>query len=281
MTINSNRQDMSTSESPVEPHPRASLGLRWLSAFVLMPTAVLATWQGGWLLSVLVAVIAVLMAFEWNRLIYGSSATIYFIAHAVISVFVIVLLQIDLPIQAVAVTIIGAVCIALLSFAMSGIIFWPLLGTMYTTLPCLGFVWIRGLPDYGLQIAISLLFVIWATDTGAYLAGRTIGGPKLLPRLSPSKTWAGLGGAVFSASVFAGGAAFLWGVAPPFLYAAIGAFLGLFGQLGDFAESAVKRHFRAKDTSGFIPGHGGVLDRLDGLIFAVLAVSLIMLLSSL
>ncbi len=272
---------MSTSRSPVEPYTLASLGLRWLSAFVLIPTAVLVTWQGGWLLSSLVAVIAVLMAFEWNRLIYGSSVTIYFSTHALVSVFAIALLQIDLTIQAVAVTIIGAVCVSLLSLATSGSVFWPLLGTMYTTLPCLGFVWIRSLPDYGLQIAISLLFVIWATDTGAYLTGRTVGGPKLFPRLSPSKTWAGLAGAVFSASVFAGGAAFLWGVAPLFLYAALGAFLGLFGQLGDFAESAVKRHFRAKDTSGFIPGHGGVLDRLDGLMFAVLAVSLIMLLSSL
>lgn len=260
-----------------QPRTRASLRLRLLSALVLVPITVLVTWQGGVLLAVMVAVLAVLMAFEWNRLVFGDVVRSYFIAHAGISVVSILIFSVSAPWMGVAFTVSTGLLVSLWSLTMRGNAYWAFLGIVYTTLPCLGFMWIRGHPEIGLQVAISLLFVVWASDTGAYLFGRMIGGPRLAPKLSPSKTWAGLVGAIFWASVFAGGAAFLWGATPIPLFAVIGAFLGLLGQIGDIAESAAKRHFNAKDMSGFIPGHGGVLDRLDGLMFAVLAVSLIML----
>ena len=281
MTDEPNRQEVSASNSAGQPRTRASLGLRWISALVLAPIAVLLTWWGGGFLHVMIAILAVLMAFEWNRLIFGSSGKWYFIIHALISVTAIGLLHFELLQASLLATLLGAIGIFIVSFILNRSLFWPCLGVVYTTLPCLGFAWIRSQPELGLGVAISLLFVVWATDTGAYFFGRTIGGPKLVPRLSPSKTWAGLVGAVCWACVFAGGAAYIWGARPIVLFAVIGAVLGLLAQVGDIAESAVKRHFNAKDTSGFIPGHGGVLDRLDGLMFAVLAVSLIMLSGSL
>jgi phosphatidate cytidylyltransferase len=137
-------------------------------------------------------------------------------------------------------------------------------------------VWLRSNGEFGLEIVVSLLFVIWATDTGAYLAGKSVGGPKLIPRVSPSKTWAGLAGGVFWAAVFAVLAAYVLDFRPIALFAAFGACLAVVAQVGDIAESAVKRHFHAKDTSGFIPGHGGVLDRFDGLMFAVIAAALLL-----
>ncbi len=277
MTSDSSRQDVPTKQTLAQPRTRASLGLRWLSALVLVPITVLITWLGGYLLAAMVAVLVVLMAFEWNRLVFGDVVRSYFIVHAGISVISIFIFAVSAPWLGVVFALAMAFLVSLWSLSKHGNAYWTFLGIVYTTLPCLGFMWIRGHPEFGLEVAISLLFVVWATDTGAYLFGRTIGGPKLAPKLSPSKTWAGLVGAIFWASVFAGGAAFFWGATPILLFAVIGAFLGLLGQIGDIAESAAKRHFNAKDTSGFIPGHGGVLDRLDGLIFAVLAVSLIML----
>jgi phosphatidate cytidylyltransferase len=110
--------------------------------------------------------------------------------------------------------------------------------------------------------------VVWATDIGGYFAGRSIGGPKLWPRISPNKTWAGaIGGFAASIVVAAGFVAFRLGETVPLLVLA--SVLSIASQLGDLFESAVKRRFGVKDSSRIIPGHGGVLDRLDGFVAAV------------
>jgi phosphatidate cytidylyltransferase len=113
-----------------------------------------------------------------------------------------------------------------------------------------------------------VLLVVWVTDIGGYFAGRGIGGPKLWPRVSPKKTWAGAVGGFAASLVVAGGfAAFDLGKTGPFLM--LGAMLSVVSQLGDLFESAVKRRFGVKDSSHIIPGHGGLLDRLDGFVAAV------------
>jgi phosphatidate cytidylyltransferase len=127
---------------------------------------------------------------------------------------------------------------------------------------------------WGFAALMLILLIVWVTDIGGYFAGRGLGGPKLWPRVSPKKTWAGaIGGFAASLAVAAGFAAFGLGKMIPLLLLA--AALSIVSQLGDLFESAVKRVFGVKDSSQIIPGHGGLLDRLDGYVFAVVAAALI------
>jgi phosphatidate cytidylyltransferase len=127
---------------------------------------------------------------------------------------------------------------------------------------------------WGFVALMLILLIVWVTDIGGYFAGRGLGGPKLWPRVSPKKTWAGaIGGFTASLAVAAGFAALGLGKMIPLLLLA--AVLSIVSQLGDLFESAVKRAFGVKDSSQIIPGHGGLLDRLDGYVFAVVAAALI------
>lgn len=146
---------------------------------------------------------------------------------------------------------------------------WGFLGVVYVTGTCLSLLLLRDENLGGsLPLLLYLLAVVWATDTGAYFAGKQIGGPKLAPRLSPSKTWAGLGGGVLSAAAIGGLLAFFFHFPPTALYGVlIGGLLAIVAQAGDLFESWMKRQAGIKDSSGLIPGHGGILDRVDGLTF--------------
>jgi len=119
------------------------------------------------------------------------------------------------------------------------------------------------------------MLVTWTTDICAYFAGRGIGGPKLAPRISPKKTWAGLGGGVIGALIVGGLFAWAFDLETPFFY--FGAPMAVLAQLGDLYESWVKRRADVKDSSNLIPGHGGVLDRLDGLLPVIVATLLVMI----
>jgi len=141
-------------------------------------------------------------------------------------------------------------------------------GIPYIVFGSIALLWVRGVPDDGLGLLIYLLFAVWATDIGAYAAGRTIGGPKLAPRISPKKTWAGLIGGMIAAAAFGSGVALAFGAARPGFAALLAAGLAVVSQAGDLFESGVKRHFDVKDSGHLIPGHGGLLDRVDGLIVA-------------
>ena len=130
--------------------------------------------------------------------------------------------------------------------------------------------------SYGWQSVIWLLLIIWAVDIGAYFAGKTIGGPKLAPRISPKKTWAGLIGGTATAGLvswLAGGALEVAND-PVLLLAGVG--LGLWSQVGDLIVSQVKRHFGVKDSGAIIPGHGGVLDRIDSLLFTLPVMAIVL-----
>jgi phosphatidate cytidylyltransferase len=123
-------------------------------------------------------------------------------------------------------------------------------------------------PVEGFAALILILLVVWVTDIGGYFAGRGLGGPKLWPRVSPNKTWAGaVGGFAASLAIAWGFVAFGLGKTTPLL--ALGAIISILSQLGDLFESAVKRRFGVKDSSQIIPGHGGLMDRLDGFVAAV------------
>jgi phosphatidate cytidylyltransferase len=151
---------------------------------------------------------------------------------------------------------------------------WIVIGIAYAVAAFLASVAVRLDQVWGFAALMFILLVVWMTDIGGYFAGRGIGGPKLWPRVSPKKTWAGaVGGVVLSLAVAAGFAAFGVGRLVPLLLLAT--VLTVLSQLGDLFESAVKRKFGVKDSSQIIPGHGGLLDRLDGFVFAVVAAAAI------
>ena len=151
------------------------------------------------------------------------------------------------------------------------------LGIFYVFVPVMALIFLRQQQPGGFLLAFWTLSLVWATDIGAYFAGRSIGGPKLAPRISPSKTWAGLGGGVLAALIlgfvlhrFAG---------LPIQLAAASGLLAVAAQLGDLLESAMKRRVGVKDSGTLLPGHGGVMDRLDGVVAAApLAAALYLLL---
>lgn len=141
---------------------------------------------------------------------------------------------------------------------------WPGFGLIYLAIPVCSLLYIRD--SYGAAPVIWLLCLVWASDIGAYFAGSIIGGAKLAPRLSPKKTWAGLIGGAASAGVVSVVAGGYFGLGEPAGLAGLGAGLAVWSQAGDILESGIKRRFDAKDSGHLIPGHGGVLDRIDSLV---------------
>ena len=150
---------------------------------------------------------------------------------------------------------------------------WLALGALYVGLPALLLLWLRE-ADAGRNWIYWIFFVVWVADTGAFACGRAIGGRKLAPAISPGKTWAGLAGAILFAGLAGAAVVAAFGGAAG-AGAWTGAVIGLVSQLGDLFESGVKRRFGVKDTGTLIPGHGGLLDRVDGLLAAALAAAFI------
>lgn len=255
----------------------AELRTRILSALVLAPIALGLAWVGGWPFAALLAAAAVAMAMELSALLPGDTAT----SRIMLAGFGLI---------AVLLTAVGGPFVALLAGAagltfaitigiLRGTPVWPpLLAYPYLILPLVAVLWLRLDPAYGRVAIFWLLLVVWATDIFAYFAGRGIGGPKLAPRLSPKKTWAGLVGGMFGAAVVGAAAAIWLDLGSPALLALVSAALAVVAQAGDILESALKRRAGVKDSGKLIPGHGGILDRVDGLVTAAIAAALIALL---
>jgi len=164
---------------------------------------------------------------------------------------------------------------------------WGVIGLFYVAIPCSCILWLRYIRvegnDYaGLQLVLYILFVVWATDIGAFFTGRIIGGPKLAPAISPGKTWAGLGGGMTFSGIV-GGLCYIFSPYPTKLWWAIilAIIISVFAQAGDLFESWLKRRAGVKDSSTLIPGHGGLLDRVDGLMFTIPIFAFLVSLSSL
>ena len=152
---------------------------------------------------------------------------------------------------------------------------WILLGVLYAALLLIAPVVLRADANYGIVAILFLFAIVWTTDIAGYFAGRAIGGPKLAPSISPKKTWSGaIAGLLSSMIVIALGARYVSDVRVVPLIG-VAAVLSIFSQAGDLGESALKRLFNVKDSSQIIPGHGGVLDRLDGFWAAVVCAAVI------
>jgi len=259
------------------PRSRDSLALRAASAAILAPAAVGASWIGGPVFAGLVAFLCVLMAFEWARMIERVEMSAVFFALGIGGGVALVLAAGEQYALAYAVAAASGVAAALASFRGSRKWRWAAFGAAYFIAPSVALIWLRESAENGRGLLLLIFAIVWSADTGGYVAGRLVGGPKLSPAISPAKTWAGAaGGLVAGALAALVGAPLIYGGGPMPAHFAMGASLGVVSILGDMAESGFKRVFGIKDMSGFIPGHGGVLDRLDGMIFVTTAVTAVL-----
>lgn len=252
------------------------IALRAASAAVLAPAAVAATWIGGvWFLALVMAA-CVILAFEWAAMSAPRAAQALGVAVA-ISVLASVIGAYFGQVQAaVAILLLGACAAGLFASRIGQKARDAAYGVFYLGLPSLLLIWLRGVDStVGLHWTVLVFAVAWSADIVAYLAGSTIGGPKLWPRFSPNKTWSGfvggilagaVAGAVMTAGFDMGRLTIIWG-------SALGLAAALATMAGDLWESGIKRRFGVKDAGTTIPGHGGLLDRVDGLMFAVVVVA--------
>ncbi|MGE3871750.1 MAG: phosphatidate cytidylyltransferase [Parvibaculaceae bacterium] len=257
------------------------LGIRTLSSAILIPAVLLDVWLGDTWFHLLVALLAAMMAHEWTNIVHDRSSAQFALhaAGALCGAFLPLSLGWPGTLLAIAVIAVVSALLAVLQKRKLGL--WVLAGVPYVGLPAMAFVILRGESHAGMLTIMWLFAVVWAADVCAYFAGRLIGGPKLAPRISPKKTWAGLWGAVAGGAA-AGLAMGYWaGSASLLLLIVLGSFLAIVEQLGDLFESALKRHYGVKDSGRLIPGHGGVLDRVDGLVAATLCLAAIVVLARL
>lgn len=255
---------------PVVHTPPSNLLLRVVSALLLVPLALAAVWLGSpWFDSLLVLFGLAMMA-EWLGMVGGGSwlkATFGALSLLIAAGFLY-----PMPgwsvIEWWGVTVATGAVLALVGLVATWARFgWLALALAYCWTPVTALIWLRASPD-GLWWVAWVLLVVWGTDIGGYFVGRSAGGVKLMPHISPSKTWSGLFGGMALAAI-AGAAAALYFALPGSLwgYGVAGAGLAVAAQAGDLVESAIKRRFGVKDSGRLIPGHGGVLDRVDGLVF--------------
>jgi phosphatidate cytidylyltransferase len=250
-----------------------ALMLRIGSAAALAPIAIGAAFVGGPIFAGLVGFICVLMTFEWSRMIEGREASPVFYALGAGAGVALFLAHSGRYEWAYGVCAASGVAAALSARRRK----WAAFGAAYILAPCVALLWLRQGVENGRGLLLLIFAIVWAADTGGYVGGRLVGGPKLSPVVSPAKTWAGaIGGLIMGAIAAAVGAPLIYDAPLNPAYVAIGASLGLASILGDMTESAIKRTFGIKDMSGFIPGHGGALDRLDGMIFATVAVTAVL-----
>ncbi|MDA7946617.1 MAG: phosphatidate cytidylyltransferase [Hyphomicrobiaceae bacterium] len=241
------------------------------SAIVLAFVVAILTFAGLWPFALMVSAGAIILAWEWGRLVRGRTWDAVFFVHAACTV-VACLLGAAQPGSWLPALALAAGCIVapfLASEPQHRI--WSLLGIVYIGLPCWLLVVFRSDPSFGVAAVFFLLAIVAATDTAAYFVGRTLGGPKLAPAISPGKTWSGFAGGIVLPTILAYAFALWLGGTSAIGVTLTGASLSLASQIGDLAESAIKRKFNVKDSGQLLPGHGGLLDRVDGLMGAALA----------
>lgn len=251
----------------------ADLPLRVASALALAPLALVAAYLGGWVFLLFWFAAALGVSWEWMTLVFGTQARRLTLVGAAALLVAAVCAALGRPEWGALAVAAGAGFAAALAPHRRGA--WAAAGAMYAGALLLAPVMLRADAAAGFAALLLLFAVVWSTDIGAYFAGRLIGGPKLWVRVSPKKTWSGaLAGA--AAAMLAGLlVAKLTGFAGLTAVAALSLVLSAVSQAGDLFESWVKRRFGAKDASQLIPGHGGLMDRLDGFVTAAAAAALI------
>jgi phosphatidate cytidylyltransferase len=223
--------------------------------------------------AVLAAAAALLVSWEWSRLVHGSeqgALLAVLLGTTALAAFLAAMGYVALGLLALP---IGAILATVLSLGRNSL--FSALGVFYAGFPAVALIWLRSDPWHGLLATVFVIAIVAVSDTAAFFSGRLLGGPLLWERVSPKKTWAGLIGALAACAL--AGALFWFAIpeASALRLGITGAVLSLVAQAGDLAESAFKRRFGAKDAGQIIPGHGGVMDRVDGVVAAASAVGLV------
>ncbi|HUS97929.1 MAG TPA: phosphatidate cytidylyltransferase [Hyphomicrobiaceae bacterium] len=251
--------------------------LRVVSALALGVVALAALWTGPLPFACLVAGIGTIMCWEWGHAVRSTNYDLPLGVHIAAVVAAVVLTYLGYRIIALAVLLAGVASIIVICRGARRVrskVLSPL-GVVYIGIPAMVLLWLRQDGENGFWAVLFIFVMVWTHDTFAMLIGKAVGGPRLWPRLSPNKTWAGLIGGL-SASTIAGAA---YGLLLPLDHwvqlAGVGFVLGLAAFAGDLAESALKRRYGMKNTSNLIPGHGGFMDRLDGAVAAAIVAALI------
>jgi phosphatidate cytidylyltransferase len=246
-----------------------NLVLRVVSAVVLAPLALLAAYLGNWPFALFWGAAALAVLWEWTTLVVGPAYRLMFSScGGAIAIAGFVAWR-GRPVAALLMVGLGALAAAI--FAPAERRLWVTIGIGYAGAMLLAPMFLRADETYGLVAIVLVFAIVWTTDILGYFAGRAFGGPKLLPAVSPKKTWSGAIAGAVGAMVVAVFIADLFGPFNKVAIATIGLVLSMLAQSGDLFESWVKRQFGAKDSSRLIPGHGGVMDRLDGFWAAAFA----------
>lgn len=256
--------------------PGSDLKIRVISGLAMAAVALGLLWAGGLAFLTLTLVIAALVLREWcaitgalrPRMVYVLALTLLAASFGLAGAG-------NWP-AGFLITICGGLLIGMLGLVLrQRTLRWVGPGLIYAAAPALALAWLRQQPD-GFKIVLWLMLAVVMTDTCAYFAGRRFGGPKLAPRISPKKTWSGLIGGMAGAALsgWVLGAIFQMPLDRAIWLAGGGAVLAVVSQLGDLGESALKRAFGVKDSGSILPGHGGIMDRVDGLVAAAALVAL-------
>ena len=262
-----------TSSPPVKAFDWSNLGLRVISATILIPMVVLAIWTGGWLFLLMTAVAVALLANEWGQLCASKSSARMSIVIAAAVLAPTFYAHWGYFTDAAIALVVGTVVAAIAALALKERPGDCAYGVFYIGLPVLALTWLRTTPQ-GLTWTIALFAVTWSADIVAYAVGNVVKGPKLWPKFSPNKTWSGFVGGLVGAVVAAVVVAVLSKLKISIgAAAAVGLVGGLATMTGDLWESILKRRYGVKDSGDLIPGHGGILDRVDGLMFAAVIVA--------
>lgn len=253
----------------------SNLGVRVASAAVLVPAVLAAVWWDDpqWPFLVMIAVAVALLAIEWGAMTAPNAPGRVSTAVTVAILAAVFLAYSDQTPLAWLAMVVGAVAAALVARGVSERPINAAFGVFYIGIACVCLVWLREMPR-GREWTVLLLAVAWAADIAAYAVGSTLKGPKLWPRFSPNKTWSGFLGGLLAAMGAGAALSYLPRIDLTVgTGAAIGLVAGLATMAGDLWESMLKRRFGVKDSGDLIPGHGGLLDRVDGLMFAVVVMA--------
>jgi phosphatidate cytidylyltransferase len=247
----------------------SELALRACSALVLVPLAIGTAYLGGWPFTLLWGAAAIGVLWEWSSLVARNEQFSVLLAGGASLALAVVLVATGHVLPALIVVAMGTLGVASLTLAERRM--WVAGAIPYAGALAMGPIILRSDGEQGFLAVLFLFAVVWTTDIAAYFVGRAVGGPKLVPWVSPSKTWAGAIGGLLASVLAAVVVAKMAALTSLFVLAMLAVVLSVLAQAGDLFESFLKRRFNAKDSSHLIPGHGGLMDRLDGFVTASVA----------
>ena len=256
----------------------SDLSQRLVSALVLATVVLLITWSGPIPFALLIGVGAVILCWEWAKMVRGTDFDELLVLHIIAVLVSCGLVVTGEGTVALLVLLVGpAIKFGMATDRVAKGLAVSLLGVPYIGLSVIALIWLRDDVEYGFLAILYLFVTVWTVDIFAYISGRTFGGPKFAPRISPKKTWSGFIGGVSAGAIAGMIFGNFIGDTSLVIIGLVSLVIGVISQLGDLFESAFKRHYNIKDASNLIPGHGGLFDRVDGLMFGAMVAALIAL----